>query len=291
MTFAHPVLAILAAAGFPAALVAQRMPLALRRRCAYAYSNLPFMTSALKDAAWPVAALDIACAVSFSLLLAAAAGPRVWVTESAPTALAFCVDTSGSMNARDVVPSRAGAATAAVRSFANAMPAGTRAGLVSFAGSAQRIIRLTGDRGAFIAGISRIPPPNGQTAIGDGLLAAAALLPFRGPRAIVLVTDGENNHGEDPRDAIRTLAASHIRLNAIVIGAAPFSERLRSYVSETGGTFFRATSAAGLASEMVRLAMTRLPVRVPRDCTEACVTAALSLGAAAWLAAAGAARS
>jgi Ca-activated chloride channel family protein len=289
VTFAHPALAILAALSFPAAFLRQRIPAALRRS-AYAYSNLPFMAAALKAPEWPNVALDLACAVSFSLLVAGAAGPRLWTTAPVPAALAFCLDTSGSMNARDIVPSRAAAAALAIRSSVNAMPSGTRAGLVSFAGDARRIIPLTGERDAIIAGLARIPPPNGQTAIGDGLLAAAALLPNAGPRAIVLITDGANNHGEDPRDAVRTLGASHIRLNAIVLGSAPFPEQLRSNALETGGTFSRPESAADLTVRMVRLATAGFAVRVPHDCTEPCVLAALSLGAAAWLAAAGAAR-
>ncbi len=289
MTFAHPALAILAALSLPATFMAQRTQGALRRHGAYAYSHLPFMTGALKAPQWPNAALDLVCAVAFALLLAAAAGPRIWATAPVPAAIGFCLDTSGSMNARDIVPSRAGAAVLAIRSFVNAMPSGTRAGLVSFAGDAHRIIPLTGERDAMVAGLARIPPPNGQTAIGDGLLAAAALLPSAGPRAIVLITDGANNHGEDPRDAVRTLAAAHIRLDAIVLGDAAFSERLRSYSLETGGVFLRAGSAADLTARIMRLTTVGFAVGVPRDCTEACVIAALFLGAAAWLAAAGAA--
>ena len=290
MTFAHPALAILAAVSLPATFVWQRMRAVLRRHAAYSYSNLSFMTAALKSPQWPNAALDLAYAVSFSLLLAACAAPRLWTSAPLPAAIALCVDTSGSMSVRDILPSRARAAAMAIRSFVNAMPSGTRAGLASFAGNAQRVVPLSGARGAIIAGLARIPAPNGQTAIGDGLAAAASLLPDSGPRAIVLITDGANNHGEDPLDAVRTLAASHIRLNAIVIGRAPFSKPLRTYTLETGGIFFRAGSAAGLTTQMVRLAKAGFTTRAPRDCTEACVIAAFFLGAAAWLAAAGAGR-
>ncbi len=289
MTFTHPALAFLAAFSLPAAFFAQRAGFSLRRRSAYAYSNLAFMTSALRAPQWPNAMLDLACAAALALLLAAAAGPRMWISVPGRAAIALCLDTSGSMNGRDVRPSRAQAAIRAIRSFVSAAPPAARIGLVSFAGEAQRIIPLTADRRAITTGLARIPRPNGQTAIGDGLLAASALLPHGGQRAIVLITDGANNHGEDPRNAARQLAALHIRLNAIVIGnAAPAN--LRRYTLETGGVFTRAESAGDLAAQMVGFAAAGFVVRIPRDCTVACVAAAISLGAAAWLAAAGAGR-
>ncbi len=248
------------------------------------------MTSALNTPRWPNAAFDFACAASFSLLLAASAGPRVWITTPASAAIVVCLDTSGSMNTRDIRPSRASAAVLAIRSFVNVAPTGLRIGLVSFAGDAQRLLAPTGDRRAIIEALERIPRPNGQTAIGDGLLASAAMLPDAGPRAIVLVTDGANNHGVDPRAAVRKLAATHIRLNAIVVGGAPFSERLRKYTMETSGIFSRPGSAADLMAQIARLAKARFDARASRDCTVPCAVVALFLGAAAWLGAAGAAR-
>ncbi len=290
MTFAHPALAILSALSLPAAFAGERFLAALRRRNAYAYSHLPFMTAALKSPQWPCIALDLAYALAVALLLAAAAGPRLSTVLYVPAAIVFCIDTSGSMNARDVVPSRARAVAIALQSFAAAMPPGTRAGLVSFAGKPHRIVALSGDRGAIIAALARIPLPNGQTAIGDGLMAAASLLPSSGTRAIVLMTDGTNNHGEDPRDAIRTIASSHIRLDAVLIGDAPFSAPARSYVLRSGGVFVRAGNTAALTAQMVRLAKAGLTARAAHDFTEACAIAAFSLWAAAWLAAAGASR-
>ncbi len=290
MTFAHPALAFLAALSLPLAFAGRRKSAALCRQRAYAYSNLPFMIAAMKTTQWMTILLDLAYAVAFTLLIAAAGGPRILTTAPVPAAVVLCLDTSGSMNARDIVPSRAGAAALAIRSFVNAMPPRTHVGLVAFAGNAQRIVRMTGERQAIMAGLARIPPPNGQTAIGDGLLAAAALLPDEGRRAVLLITDGEANHGYDPRSAVRALGASHIRLDAIVIGDSPFLEWMRSYTFKTGGVFSRARSAADLTAQIVRLATAGNVTRVPRDYTEACVIAALSLAAAAWLAAAGAAR-
>ncbi|HEX5275300.1 MAG TPA: VWA domain-containing protein [Candidatus Rubrimentiphilum sp.] len=289
MTFAHPVLAFLAALSLPFAFVWRRMPIASRGDKPYRYSNLPFMTAALRSPRWPIAALDLACALALSLLLAACAGPRLRTLARVPAAVVFCIDTSGSMNARDVLPSRARAAAIAIRSFAGAMPSGTRAGIVAFAGDAQPIVGLTAERDAIIAALARIPAPNGQTAIGDGLLSAASMLPDSGPRAIVLITDGANNHGEDPRDAGRTLASSHIRLNAIIMGDAPFSQTLRSYALKTG-IFFRVRGARDLTAPLAQIADTGFSAATVRDCTVPFTIAALCVGAAAWLAAAGAGR-
>jgi Ca-activated chloride channel homolog len=198
------------------------------------------------------------------------------------------LDTSGSMNTRDVRPTRAAAAARAVRSFVDATAAGTRIGLVSFAGEAQPLSAPTNDRSALHSALTHVPEPNGQTAIGAGLSAAAAMLPERGARAIVLMTDGANNHGEDPRNVVGRLAAAHIRLDAIAIGDASAEHALRSYATQTGGIFARAGDAEELDAQMRRLASMRLSVRVSRDCTVRFVAIALCLGAAACLAAAGA---
>jgi len=288
LSFTYPALAALAFFSLPVAFAAQRMRFALDRRRARAYSNLAFMTDALAASEWPVVALDFAFAAAFSLMLAACAGPHLLTTARVPATVAICLDTSGSMRLHDVDPTRAAAAAQAVRSFVSSAPADMRIGLVSFAGEARKIAAPTNDRRAFLAALAKLPEPNGQTAIGSGLAAAAALLPDRGARAIVLITDGANNHGEEPRAAVERLAATHVRLNAIAIGNAFAAAALKSYAERTGGTFAQARDAEQFSAEMRRLAIAEFAVPAFRDFTVPFALAALCAGAAAWLAAAGA---
>jgi Ca-activated chloride channel family protein len=286
VTFAHLWFAILAVAIFPASFLAQRVAVSFQRRAAFAYSNLPFLTAALRAPAWPGVALDAAAASALSLLLLAAAHPRYVVTVPAGATLAICLDTSGSMNSRDVTPTRAQAALAALRSFAFAVPSGTRIGVVAFAGTAQIIAPPSSDRDTVFAALAAVPPPNGQTAIGDGLAAASTTLPASGPRGIVLVTDGTNNRGEDPGEVANRLRAAHVRLDIIGVGPGALSElTLRAYAREAGGSFVRIRSADQFPTEMKRVAFEAATLRRARDCSPAFAIAGLFLITAAWVAA------
>ena len=286
MSFAHSGLAILAALAFPAAFVAQRTGSLLERRAAYAYSNLAFLTEALRAPVWPGVVLDAAGAFALCALLLAAAQPRYYVTVPAGATLAICIDTSGSMRSRDVAPSRARAALRALRAFVTEVPPGTRIGITSFAGTAQIVAFPSVDRRAVLAGLASVPLPNGQTAIGDGLRVALAILPASGTRAIVLVTDGTNNRGEDPGGVAMRLRSWHIRLDVIGVGSGPLSEpELRRYAAETGGSYIRIRSATELPREVLRAAREDATIRKPRECSEAFVFSGLFLLTAAWFAA------
>lgn len=286
MTFTHLWIAILAVAIFPAAFLAQRLTFSFQRRAAFAYSNLAFLTAALRAPSWPGVALDATAACALALLVLAAAQPHYLVTVPAGAALAICLDTSGSMNSRDVTPTRARAAMSALRSFVSAVPAGTRVGVIAFAGTAQTITAPVLDRNAVFAALDALPAPNGQTAIGDGLAAAFAALPSSGPRGIVLVTDGTNNRGTDPGEIVNRIRAAHVRLDIIGIGPEALSERaLRAYATQAGGSFVRVRSPDRFPSEMKRVALAAATLLKARDCSPAFAVAGLFLIAAAWLAA------
>ncbi|HTD34818.1 MAG TPA: VWA domain-containing protein, partial [Candidatus Elarobacter sp.] len=214
MSFAHPlwlVAGILVAASFLwAAHVASRRAAA----SALAYSDLAFFESATKQRIDPMLAIALACAAALLAFGAALAGPRF--IANVPVrggAIVLCVDTSGSMRATDVTPTRADAAAAAVRAFADGVPDGTRLGIVAFSSGAGLVQPLTDDKDAVRDAIGRIPPPNGGTAIGDALAAAARALPKTGRRAIVLITDGVNNLGVDPQTVAQQLGTDGIEID------------------------------------------------------------------------------
>ena len=180
----------------------------------------------------------------------------------------LCVDTSGSMRATDVAPTRADAAAAAVRAFVDSVPDGTRLGIVAFAGGAGVVAPLTDDKDVVRDAIARIPPPNGGTAIGDALAAAARELPKSGRRAIVLITDGVNNLGVDPLTTAQQIGANGIEIDTIGIGtndsgqlvpgtdqAATIDEdALRQIASSARGVYARANDAGTLRARLAALA-------------------------------------
>src|SRR5262249_41983123 len=119
----------------------------------------------------PVALFLLALATA----LAALARPRVTVSawrENASVVLA--IDSSGSMYAADVPPTRLGAAQAAVGVFLRKLPAKYRVGVVTFSSEAQVIASPTTDRELVLRAIGYLYAGAG-TAIGDGLARSVEL--------------------------------------------------------------------------------------------------------------------
>jgi Ca-activated chloride channel family protein len=107
---------------------------------------------------------------SLALLGVAAARPqaRSQVPLSGSTFI-LALDLSGSMCATDVSPNRLSAAQAAVRSFAQQQPAGTKIGLVLFSGFAQLAVAPTTDRQGLLGALDAVQIGRG-TAIGAAIL-------------------------------------------------------------------------------------------------------------------------
>ena len=87
------------------------------------------------------------------------------------------VDVSRSMQARDVKPSRIGAATAAVRVFLDKVPDRVQVGLIAFAGDPAVAAPPTTDHGLVREALDTLEwyPSFGGTAIGDALAEAVRI--------------------------------------------------------------------------------------------------------------------
>lgn len=279
MTLAHPARLAIAIVGTLVFIAVYRSFGRRRSRQELRYSNLPFLIAALDAPSWPGRALDAAWMCAIALVLFALCGPHV--RASVPVrdgSVVLCVDTSGSMNATDVLPTRAQAARAAMRAFIDATPNGTAIGIVSFAGDAQAIVQPVRDRDQVLAALDQIPEPNGATAIGDALALAQRILPKTGHRVVVLITDGENNAGSDPLEAAQALGAAHIALYTIGIGtnsgalvpgtlqeAGIDEDALRAYAAATGGAYSRADDATQLRAALAALGRSTLFTRANVD--------------------------
>jgi len=275
MTFAQPLVAlagVLAALAFAAyAVVADRRA----RASALDYSQLGFLEAVAGRTPWR--ALFIAVwALAVLLLGVALARPAVVAPVAVHDAsVVLCIDTSGSMASADVEPTRADAAREAAATFIRAVPPGTRLGLVAFSTAAIPLGDLTDDPTVALDDLGRLPPPNGGTAIGDALAAAAGMLPAAGRRAIVLVTDGVNNAGRDPLEVARTIGASGIAIFTVGIGtngsgqlipgtgesAEIDEDALRAIAAAGSGTYARVADAAALRTRLAALAQTTVRER------------------------------
>jgi Ca-activated chloride channel family protein len=261
MSFSHPERLILAVVACVAFVWLYRL---IERRTAaraLVYSNLQFALDAMRPSRIPSVALLAVLTAGVAGLALAFAGPRLWLRVPVKDgAVVLCIDTSGSMSATDLEPSREAAAKTAARAFLDEVPPGTRVGIVAFSSSAGIVIPPTDDLDAVRDAIGRIPPPDGGTAIGDALALAGRQFPDKGKKVIVLMTDGVNNAGVDPLVAARDVAATGVSIYTVGIGTSGSGElipgtneqadldedALREIAATGNGTYASARDAAGL---------------------------------------------
>jgi len=269
VTFAHPERLLLALAGVVAFVLAYRLLERRNARQALTYSNLAFANEALAARRWPAALLSGSLFAGVLLLALAFAGPRfIARVPMKNVTVMLCIDTSGSMRATDLLPSRARAARAAALEFVDQAPPGTRIGIVTFASGAVLVQPPADDLDAVRAALDRLPSPDGATAIGDAIALATQQLPRRGTRAIVLMTDGVNNRGVDPVAAARNAASAGIAIHTVGVGTSGSGqlipgtnepadideETLRAIASLARGTYTSAQDAGALSAAFRRLA-------------------------------------
>ena len=313
MRFEWP-LALVALALIPLALLVYALVERRRARYAIKFTNLDVLASVLPESGTAqkrrfVPPLVFALAIAAALIgVARPAIARNVPREQATVVLV--IDTSGSMIANDVEPSRLAAAQEALRKFIGKLPGRFRVGLVSFSSQARVAMPITDDRDLAKQGLENLNAFGG-TAIGDAIGRSLSLLEESGrtagvnalpagsktpPAAIVLLSDGAQNRGRlQPVQAalqakrlkipIYTVALGTangtIRINdgtfATTISVPPDPRTLKQIALESGGRFYAAASGARLNAVYGTLA-SRLATR--HEYTE---STNLFLGAAAFL--------
>ena len=154
--------------------------LAERRRMRYAvrYSNLDVLASVVSGRSWLRLVPPLVLLVAVTALLLSLARPQVsrTVVEDKATVI-LVVDTSRSMQAEDVEPTRLGAAQEAIRTFLDRAPDDLRVGLVVFAGDTQVATPPTTNHDRVEPAVDNIDGflVYGGTAIGDALQTAVEL--------------------------------------------------------------------------------------------------------------------
>jgi Ca-activated chloride channel family protein len=154
--------------------------LAERRRARYTvrYTNLDVLATVVSGRTWLRYLPSALVALGLAVLLVGMARPEVrrsLLKERATVILV--VDTSRSMQAQDVKPTRLGAAQEALQTFLDQAPRDLRVGLVVFAGEAQVATPPTKDHELVTTAIDDIDQflVYGGTAIGDALQTAVLL--------------------------------------------------------------------------------------------------------------------
>jgi Ca-activated chloride channel family protein len=204
---------------------------------------------------------------ALAALAVALARPQATVAVPVERASAVLVmDSSRSMLADDVDPSRLDAAKAAGGSFLDEVPDSLRVGLVGFSTSPHTLRPPTTDRDDVRETIDGLVP-DGGTATGDALRASLEMLEGRDgkrrpPSAVVLLSDGRASTGSEPLDAAARAAKLKIPVHTVALGtddatvpspdgravlpATPDPEALRDIARQSGGRFFEAADSGDL---------------------------------------------
>jgi len=186
--------------------------------------------------------------------------------------IVLVIDVSGSMQAKDVEPTRLAAAQKVVRDFMKKLPERFQVGVVAFSETAEVAAPATADRQLAIDAIDYLYPQRG-TAIGDGLArgvevarAAEAGNPGqRRPAAILLLSDGSQTEGVLlPQEGAARAKSFKIPVYTIALGTPegvvefnrfggtriipvpPDKPTLRQIAAATGGRFYEAESVGDL---------------------------------------------
>ncbi|MEN3279207.1 MAG: Ca-activated chloride channel, partial [Solirubrobacteraceae bacterium] len=167
----------------------------------------------------------IAFALALAVLFVAAAKPQKTVAVPVEqAAIMLATDTSGSMQATDVKPTRLVAARRAARAFVDQAPRGVKVGVMAFSGRPRVLQSPTSVRDDIETALSRLAPAGG-TATGEAIAAAVRTLrtpsaPGRKPppSAIVLLSDGASTKGKDPIQAAQEARRAKIPVYTIALG-------------------------------------------------------------------------
>jgi Ca-activated chloride channel family protein len=195
--------------------------------------------------------------LALAILIVAMARPSATVVlPSQKQTIVLALDASGSMRAKDVLPSRLEAAQAAAKQFVADLPAKAQVGVVTFAATATLVQTPTNDREAIYAAIDRMQLQR-ATATGSGLIVSLATLfpdagfdvstavfgrdaPRKGPigdakkdpkkdfkpvppgsynsAVIILLTDGQRTTGPDPIEIAKMAADRGVRVYTVGFG-------------------------------------------------------------------------
>jgi Ca-activated chloride channel homolog len=268
MSFSSP-LWLFALLLVPAALQAQRLARRRARRYALRFPAVPTVVQALgKRPDWRrhiPAAAALAAIASLAFALA-----RPHVTTRVPVreaSVMLVLDRSGSMDANDVQPTRLIAAERAANTFIDQLPSTARVGVVTFSSAPDAVVAPTTDHVAARRAIGA-QSANGATATGDALAVALNALhqPANHARsAIILLSDGAANAGQNPLSVAGNAAKANIAIDTVALGTAsgslpspdpfqppvavPPDPQLMQQIARTShGRSFTAKDAGGLIS-------------------------------------------
>ena len=308
MTFAWP-LALVGLAAIPVLAALYLLSVRRRRRAAGRFANPALVPNLVPSSpGWRRHVAPVLALAALALLVVGVARPHVVrnVTRDDAT-IVLAIDTSRSMAADDVQPTRFQAAKTAALAFLDEVPDNYSVGIVSFSTSADPVLPPTIDRDAARTALAELRLGSG-TAIGNAITRSVDLAldqrpgerprprtAGRPPAAVLLLSDGAQTAGDiQPLPAAQRARRLGVPVSTVALGTgnavvevprpgglkervvvAPDVPTLRRIAQATGGSFSAAPDAARLES-----VYRELGTRLARDRKRVEVTSAFVAGGA-----------
>ena len=304
MSFATPLL-LLGLLLLPALVLGYR---ALQRRptkYAVRYTNLDVLAGVVETTwSWRRHAGIALFLLALGALLVGFARPSVnRLADREEATIVLVIDVSGSMQAKDVEPTRLEAAQEVVREFMKGLPERFQVGVVAFSETAEVAAPATEDRQLAIDAIDYLYPQRG-TAIGDGIArgvevaraAEAGRAATERPAAILLLSDGSQTEGLLlPLEGAARAKSFKIPVYTIALGTPegvvefnrfggtriipvpPDPATMRQIAAQTGGRFYEAESVGDLREAYEKLGSLVSKVEREQEVTYAFVAGGLVL--------------
>jgi len=216
----------------------------------------------------------------------------------------IALDTSASMSAQDIVPTRLDIAKEYAVQFSDALDSNTRVGLVSFSGVTFVEQTLTKDRDDIRASIEPIDIVAAGTDIPGAIITSTNLLisTERG-RAIILITDGSNTIEDFNSRSIQRASdyaiIHHVKVYTIGVGndvrtpigylptiynvsATYNADNLQLIANLTGGKYYAASDADDLAQAYNDIKSADMPSTIKMELTGGLMLIALFLLMLEW---------
>ena len=308
MSFQSP-LALIGLLAIPLLVVVYVLAARRQQRAASRFTNPALVPNLVPSAPrWRRYVPFALALVALTLLVVGIARPHVVrsVTRDEAT-IVLAIDTSRSMAATDVHPSRFDAAHGAAQAFLEAVPDSYRVGIVSFSTAASTVLTPTTDREAAKVALGELRLGSG-TAIGNAIARSVELASTdeqqqprageRSPAAVLRRSDGaQTAGGMTPDDAVKEARKLGIPVSTVALGTgdaavqvplpgglkqrvvvAPDVDTLRQIAKDTGGTFAEAPNA-----DKLKNVYRDLGTRLAKDPKRVEVTSAFAAGGAVLL--------
>ena len=312
MSFDYPV-ALLALAFVPLCLMIYLAAQRRRRRFAVRFTNVDLLADVVTATpSWRRHIPPLLFLLALGALAIAISRPYEHVNVAKRKATVVLVtDSSGSMQATDVKPTRLTAARNAAKGFVDRTPEKVDLSFITFSSAAQVLVPPTDDRDRVKESIDGLRP-NGGTAIGSAIQSALATLrpvleKNKGneaknarkrapPASVVLLSDGYSTTGPSPMSAARQAKEQNVPVYTVALGTEnatvqiadpvggyrtvqvpPDRETLKRIADHTDGKFF-ATGDAEKLSDIYKSLGTRIGFkRERRELTAAFAGSGLAL--------------